>query len=81
MDCLTGLGGSSILNGVVLRIGRRDGRLPAWRVAILRRTKQKRHTGTDTVDLFLNRLADESRRTKYMSQVSLVALTGNSSAA
>jgi DNA-binding transcriptional LysR family regulator len=48
--------------GVVLRISRRDGRLPAWRVAILRRTKQKRHTGTDTVDLFLDKLADESRR-------------------
>ena len=48
-------------SGVVLRISRRDGRLPAWRVAILRRTKQKRHTGTDTVDLFLDKLADESR--------------------
>ena len=46
--------------GVVLRISRRDGRLPAWRVAILTRTKQKRHTGTDTVDLFLDKLADES---------------------
>jgi DNA-binding transcriptional LysR family regulator len=56
--------------GAVLRISRRDGRLPAWRVAILRRTKQKRHTGTDTVDLFLDKLADEPRRTKYMSQVS-----------
>jgi DNA-binding transcriptional LysR family regulator len=44
--------------GVVLRISRRDGRLPAWRVAILRRTKQKRHTGSDTVDLFLDKLAD-----------------------
>jgi DNA-binding transcriptional LysR family regulator len=48
--------------GVVLRISGRDGRLPAWRVAIFRRTKQKRHTGTDTVDLFLDKLADESRR-------------------
>jgi DNA-binding transcriptional LysR family regulator len=47
--------------GVVLPISR-DGHLPAWRVAILRRTKQKRHTGTDTVDLFLDKLADESRR-------------------
>jgi DNA-binding transcriptional LysR family regulator len=47
--------------GVVLRIST-DGHLPAWRVAILRRTKQKRHTGTDTVDLFLDKLADESRR-------------------
>jgi hypothetical protein len=56
------LGGSSILNGVVLRISRRDGRLPARRVAILRWTKQQRHTGTDTVDLFLDKLADESRR-------------------
>ena len=44
--------------GVVLRISRRDGRLPAWRVAIFRRTKQKRQTGTDTVDLFLDELAD-----------------------
>jgi DNA-binding transcriptional LysR family regulator len=44
--------------GVVLRISKRDVRLPAWRVAILRRTKQKRHTGTDTVDLFLDMLAD-----------------------
>jgi DNA-binding transcriptional LysR family regulator len=47
--------------GVVLRIARRDGPLPAWRVAILRRTKQKRFTGTDTVDLFLDKLADQSR--------------------
>ena len=31
----------------VLRISRRDVRMPAWRVAILRRTKQRRHTGTD----------------------------------
>ena len=30
--------------GVVLRIGRRDGRLPAWRVAILRSTRKKRFT-------------------------------------
>jgi DNA-binding transcriptional LysR family regulator len=44
--------------GVVLRISSRDGRLPAWRIAILRRTKQKRHTGTDTVDLFLAMLPD-----------------------
>ena len=44
--------------GAVLPISSRDGRLPAWRIAILRRTKQKRHTGTDTVDLFLNKLAD-----------------------
>jgi DNA-binding transcriptional LysR family regulator len=56
--------------GVVVRISRRDGRLPAWRVAILRRTKQKRYTGTDTAELFLDKLADESRRTKYLSQVS-----------
>ena len=47
--------------GVVLRIARRDGPLPVWRVAILRRTKQKRFTGTDTVDLFLAKLADQSR--------------------
>jgi DNA-binding transcriptional LysR family regulator len=67
--------------GAVLRISKRDGRLPAWRVAILRRTKQKRLTGTDTVDLFLDKLAAESRRTKYMPQVSLVTLTGNSSTA
>ena len=46
--------------GVVLRIGRRDGHLPAWRVAILRSTKKKRLTGTDTVDLFLEKLADHS---------------------
>jgi DNA-binding transcriptional LysR family regulator len=46
--------------GVVLRIGRRDDRLPAWRVAILRSTKKKRRTGTDTVDLFLEKLADHS---------------------
>jgi DNA-binding transcriptional LysR family regulator len=46
---------------VVLRISRRDG-LPTWRIAILRRTKQKRYIGTDTVDLFLDQLADESRR-------------------
>jgi DNA-binding transcriptional LysR family regulator len=46
--------------GVVLRIGRREGRLPAWRVAILRSTKKKRLTGTDTVDLFLEKLADHS---------------------
>ena len=44
--------------GAVLRISSRGGRLPAWRVAILRRTKQKRQTGTDTVDLFLDKLAD-----------------------
>jgi DNA-binding transcriptional LysR family regulator len=43
---------------VLLRISGRDGRLPAWRVAILRRTKQKRLTGTDTVDLFLAMLPD-----------------------
>ena len=42
----------------VLRISRQDVRMPAWRVAILRRTKQKRHIGTDTVDLFLDKLAD-----------------------
>jgi DNA-binding transcriptional LysR family regulator len=48
--------------GVMLRISRRDGRLPAWRVAIFRRTKQKPTTGTDTVELFLDKLADESRR-------------------
>jgi DNA-binding transcriptional LysR family regulator len=48
--------------GVVLRISRREGRLPAWRIAILRRTKRKRNIGTDTVDLFLDKLADESRR-------------------
>jgi DNA-binding transcriptional LysR family regulator len=47
--------------GVVLRIGRRGGLLPAWRVAILRSTKKKRLTGTDTVDLFLEKLADHSR--------------------
>ena len=47
--------------GVVLRIGRRDGHLPVWRVAILRSTKKKRLTGTDTVDLFLEKLADHSR--------------------
>jgi DNA-binding transcriptional LysR family regulator len=46
--------------GVVLRISRRDGRLPAWRVAILRSTKKKRLTGTDIVDLFLEKLADQS---------------------
>jgi DNA-binding transcriptional LysR family regulator len=46
--------------GVVLRIARRDGPLPAWRVAILRSTKKKRLTGTDTVDLFLEKLADHS---------------------
>jgi DNA-binding transcriptional LysR family regulator len=46
--------------GVVLRIGGRDGRLPAWRVAILRSTKKKRLTGTDIVDLFLEKLADHS---------------------
>jgi DNA-binding transcriptional LysR family regulator len=44
--------------GAVLRISRRDVRMPAWRVAILRRTKQKHHIGTDTVDLFLDKLAD-----------------------
>jgi DNA-binding transcriptional LysR family regulator len=46
--------------GVVLRIARRDGPLPARRVAILRSTKKKRLTGTDTVDLFLEKLADHS---------------------
>jgi DNA-binding transcriptional LysR family regulator len=44
--------------GVVLSISSRDGHLPAWRIAILRRTKQKRHTGKDTVDLFLAMLPD-----------------------
>jgi len=68
MDRLTGLGGSSILNGVLLRISRRDGRLPAWRVAILRRPKQTRHTGTEHRRLVIDKLADESRRTTYMSQ-------------
>ena len=46
--------------GVVLRIGRRDGRLPDWRVVILRRTKPRRVTGVDTIDLFLVKLADHS---------------------
>ena len=46
---------------VVLRIGRRDGHLPVWRVSILRSTKKKRLAGTDTVDLFLEKLADHSR--------------------
>ena len=49
------------LGGVVLRISRRDVRLPAWRVAIFKRTKQKRDTGRDTADLFLDKLADETR--------------------
>jgi hypothetical protein len=35
---------------------------PACVAGRYRRTKQKRHTGTDTVDLFLDKLADESRR-------------------
>jgi DNA-binding transcriptional LysR family regulator len=46
--------------GVVLRIGKRDGPLPTWRVAILRSTKKKRLTGKDTVDLFLEKLAEQS---------------------
>ena len=47
--------------GVALRIGGRADGLPAWRIAIFRR-KQKRLIGTDTVDLFLNMLANQSRR-------------------
>jgi hypothetical protein len=49
-----------VLKGAVLRIGRRDGRLPDWRVVILRRTKPRRVTGVDTIDLFLVTLADHS---------------------
>ena len=46
---------------VALRIAGRDDGLPAWRIAIFRR-KQKRLSGTDTADLFLEMLANQSRR-------------------
>jgi DNA-binding transcriptional LysR family regulator len=47
--------------GVALRIGGRDEGLPAWRITIFRR-KQTRLSGTDTVDLFFDKLANQSRR-------------------
>jgi DNA-binding transcriptional LysR family regulator len=45
-------------DGVMLRLGTRDGLLPPWRISIFRRMKQKRLTGMGTVDLFLAMLPD-----------------------
>jgi DNA-binding transcriptional LysR family regulator len=45
-------------DGAAPRIGGGDDGLPPWRISIFRRMKQKHHTGTDTVDLFLAMLPD-----------------------
>jgi DNA-binding transcriptional LysR family regulator len=58
----------------VLKIGNRDPQPPAWRIAILRRVRQKGLRGKSTVDLFLEALAAMPRLPKMVAGRGWVAV-------